>query len=126
MVCKRRMNRTREQEPLTWDKLKEMALGVVGMNLEEFYEYSAYDLDLKLIGYASKMHEEWEKTRLLAYVSAAPHLKRKMSPENFMPLSGDKKKKKGKKKTIEEQKKLDETVKEMLARAANSNWTKIE
>jgi len=43
-------------------------------------------------GFLERSQSEWERTRILAYNSISPYLKKKISMEEYMPFLWDKKK----------------------------------
>jgi hypothetical protein len=40
-------------------------------------------------GFFREETEQWKRTRLSAWAAIAPHSKRKMTPEQWLPLPGD-------------------------------------
>lgn len=87
---------TREREPLTFRGILEIALGELHLHPEDFYEYSMEEFVIKVEGMRKAKMEDWYKVRFLAYTVAKPYMKnQKITPEQFMPLPGDVKTKKG-------------------------------
>lgn len=49
---------------------------------------------IAVIGINEQETEEWKRSRIVAWASIAPHLKKPQTPEEWMPLPGDKANKK--------------------------------
>jgi hypothetical protein len=108
--------------------MMEIALGELGLNPEEFYEYSMDEFVIKIDGTRKAKMEEWERTRVLAYVMAKPYMKNKnMSIEQFWPMNGDpvQKGKSGAKRLSqmnkEEQRAYIESIKQTMIRHGLTN-----
>jgi hypothetical protein len=95
-----------------------IGLGQLGLHPWEMDEYSMADFALKMEGAKEKEIKEWERVRLLAYITAKPYLKNKnLSIERFMSLPTDKKKEKKEKNSVEDQIKR-------LQQFEKAKWTK--
>ena len=81
------------KKPQAITELVGIALGVLGMSLEDFdrltpAEFNAvYDKWSK--GEESRRKEEWERARLVATILVSPHVKNKVTPQRLMPLPWD-------------------------------------
>ena len=69
------------------------ALGVLGWQPSDFWEATPCETFLALEGNRERRQTEyedaWERARLMAYYTAAPHLKSKSGIRQFMPLPWD-------------------------------------
>lgn len=63
------------------------------MNPEMFWEATLLEVMLMIRGYREREKEEWQRTRILAYMTYCANTKQdeRKTVEQFMPLPGDEK-----------------------------------
>ncbi len=63
----------------------------VGLDRKEVLrEMDSSDIEAALKNYELSQRAGWEQTRMVAYITAAPHMKKQTSITSFMPLPWDK------------------------------------
>lgn len=72
-----------------------IGIGCIGLSLDDFCKYTYNEFE-NICEAWSKMnemqnHEAWERTRILAAICIQPHVKKKLTPKQLMPLPWDKK-----------------------------------
>lgn len=70
------------------------AYGELGLHPWEFYRYTWAEFTAKRKGNADKELREWQRTRLIAYYAAAPHMKKGFKISDIFPLPDEEKKNK--------------------------------
>lgn len=60
-----------------------------------------------------RLHDNWERTRILATIVVQPHLRKKMKPEQILPLIWDKKQTETARNPEEDKKRFIELVKRL-------------
>ncbi|MCM1022417.1 MAG: hypothetical protein NC403_09470 [Muribaculaceae bacterium] len=102
-----------------------IAVGCIGLPFDEFcaLEFDEFE---SICEAWRKMNEQqtreaWERTRLLATICIQPHIKKKITPKQLMPLPWDKKatRRKAPKQTAEEKQKRFEDVAKRLGDQIN-------
>ena len=70
-----------------------MAIGCIGMPLEEFcslyFEEFENICNAWIEMHEAQAREEWERTRILAAICIQPHIKKKITPKQLLPLPWD-------------------------------------
>jgi len=65
----------------------------MGMRTQDFWNDTPQEFFLRLEGFLRhterQERDEWERTRIMAYYTAAPHLKKQMTMTRFFPLPWD-------------------------------------
>jgi hypothetical protein len=73
-------------------------LGVIGMSLDDWSGLSPDEFSAVCQSYNDKeearLHDEWERMRLLATITIQPHVKNRLHAEKLLPLPWDGKPKK--------------------------------
>jgi len=70
----------------------DLAIGDLGLSKEEFERMSWGEFLCRHRGYQRHKEAELQQVRLIMWAAVAPHQKRKISPQDLMPLPGDKNK----------------------------------
>lgn len=66
------------------------AIGTLGLDPEYFLDIMSLEaFKLASEGYYERNKDEWERTRIIAYNSIAPHLKNNTPIKQFMPFEWD-------------------------------------
>lgn len=72
-------------------------IGVIGMNLEDWCDLSPDEFSAVCKAYNDKeearLHDEWERMRLLATITIQPHVKNRLKADKLLPLPWDGEKK---------------------------------
>ena len=89
-----RVTRTHSDKPLTWYDLLAEAFGEMGLHPWEFDRYTYKEFHAKRKGLSDKELREWQRTRLIAYYAAAPHMKKGFKISDIFPLGDEVKKSK--------------------------------
>lgn len=83
----------RKKKPLTIDELLGYGLGVIGMSLEDWCALSPDEFGAVCQAYNDKeearLHDEWERMRLLATITIQPHVKNRLHADKLLPLPWD-------------------------------------
>lgn len=88
-----RVTETHSDNPLTWDVLLAEAFGELKLHPWEFYNYSYEEYFLKRKGNLANELIEWQRCRLIAFYSSAPHMKKGFKIEDIFKLPGEEGKK---------------------------------
>lgn len=71
----------------------DFALGVVGLKLHDFCHLTPNEWQAVAEAHTThaeqRMHDDWERMRLLATISIQPHVKNKVTPTRLLPLPWD-------------------------------------
>lgn len=97
--------------------MEEMALGEMGMTMLELLEIEPRSLFNKIRGHNNKVRQEWERTRLHAYVTITPYIPEKETvlPQQIMPFPWDDE--------LQQTVKVDATA---LAEERKKKWAEID
>lgn len=79
-------------------------IGVIGMSLDDWCGLSPDEFGAVCKAYNDKeearLHDEWERMRLLATITIQPHVKNRLQPNKLLPLPWDGKPKKNEAPTV--------------------------
>ena len=82
-----------EKKPVGIEECLGYALGCVGLSYGDFCRLtpSEFEAVCKAYGERAEWHEqsEWERVRTLACVTIQPHVKKRITPRQLMPLPWD-------------------------------------
>ena len=113
---------TKKKKPLGIYELLGVAVGCIGLSLEEFGKLYFEEFESICKAWREKNEaqerEAWERTRILAAICIQPHVKKKITPRQLIPLPWDKEQRKSPKGkpelTAEQQKARFEELKRKL------------
>jgi hypothetical protein len=71
--------------------MEELALGEMGMAVQELNNILPCTLFNKIRGYENRQRQEWERTRVHAYISIMPYVPQNenLTPQDIMPFPWD-------------------------------------
>ena len=98
-------------------------MGCIGLSYSDFCRLSPDEFGAVCRSYAEEreadLRERWERTRLLAAVSVQPHVRKKLTPQQLIPLPWDKAPRKWEKEIVsakEDKRRLSDLVKRRYQR----------
>jgi hypothetical protein len=67
-----------------------MAFGRLKLKPWEFYNYTFEEFLITVKGFWHQETEEWKRARLIAWAAVAPYQKTQKTPQDWLPLPGEK------------------------------------